>query len=81
MCCNNMWCYIDMSHCEWAVCGYEGFFGVVFIVVCRYSSVYNQITVHTRGCRKVVKSGWQVVRLLFFYVFSPKFQNLSYFQG
>ena len=25
MCCNNMWCYIDMSHCEWAVCGYEGF--------------------------------------------------------
>ena len=20
-----MWFYIDMSHCEWAVCGYEGF--------------------------------------------------------
>ena len=19
-----MWFYIDMSHCEWAVCGYEG---------------------------------------------------------
>ena len=37
-------------------------FGVVFIVVCRSSSVYNQIKVHTRGCRKVVKSGWQVVR-------------------
>ena len=50
MCCNNMWFYIDMSHCEWAVCGYEGFFGVVFIVVCRSSSVCNQIKVHTRGC-------------------------------
>jgi len=25
MYCNNMWFYIDMSHCEWAVCGYEGF--------------------------------------------------------
>jgi hypothetical protein len=25
MCCNNMWCYIDMSHCELAVCGYEGY--------------------------------------------------------
>ena len=49
-----MWCYIDMSHCEWTVCGYEGFFGVGFIVVCRYSSVCNQIKVHTRGCRKVV---------------------------
>ena len=45
MCCNNMWCYTDMSHCEWAVCGYEGFFGVVFIVLCRYSSVCNQIKV------------------------------------
>jgi len=22
MCCNNTWCYTDMSHCEWAVCGY-----------------------------------------------------------
>jgi len=62
MYCNNTWCYTDMSHCEWAVCGYEGFFGVGFIVVCRYSSVCNQIKVHTRGCRKVVKSGWQVVR-------------------
>jgi len=51
-----------MSHCEWAVCGYEGFFGVGFIVVCRYSSVCNQINVHTRGCRKAVKSGWDVVR-------------------
>ena len=38
------------------------FFGVGFIVVCRYSSVCNQIKVHTRGCGKVVKSGWQVVR-------------------
>jgi len=36
--------------------------GVGFIVVCRYSSVCNQIKVHTRGCGKVVKSGWQVVR-------------------
>ena len=57
MCCNNMWCYIDISHCEWAVCGMR-VFGVVFIVVCRSSSVYNQIKVHNRGCRKVVKSGW-----------------------
>jgi hypothetical protein len=24
MCCNNAWFYTDMSHCEWAVCGYEG---------------------------------------------------------
>ena len=47
MCCNNMWCYTDMSHCEWAVCGYEGFFVVGFIVVCRYSSVRKQIKVHT----------------------------------
>jgi hypothetical protein len=36
--------------------------GVGFIVVYRYSSVCNQIKVHTRGCGKVVKSGWQVVR-------------------
>ena len=49
MCCNNMLCYIDMSHYEWAVCGYEGFIGVGFIVVCRSSSVCNQIKVHTRG--------------------------------
>ena len=54
MCCNNMWFYIDMSHCEWAVCGYEDFFGVG---VGWYSSVCNQIKVHTRGCREVVKSG------------------------
>jgi hypothetical protein len=32
-----------------------------FIVVCRCGSVCNQIKVHTRGCGKVVKSGWQVV--------------------
>jgi hypothetical protein len=61
MCCNNAWCYIDMSHCEWAVCGCESFFGG-FIVVCMYSLVCNQIKVHYRGCRKVVKSGRQVVR-------------------
>ena len=29
------------------MCGYEGFFGVGFIVVCRYSSVCKQIKVHT----------------------------------
>ena len=57
MCFNNAWCYTDMSHCEWDVCGCEGFFGG-FIVVCSYSLVCNQIKVHTRGCRKVVKSGW-----------------------
>ena len=33
-------------------------FCVAFIVVCRCSSVCNQIKVHTRGCMKVVKSGW-----------------------
>ena len=32
------------------------------IVVCRCGSVCNQIKVHTRGCRKVIKTGWQVVR-------------------
>jgi len=32
MCCNNMWCYIDMSHCEWAVCGYEGFLVLVSLL-------------------------------------------------
>ena len=33
-----------------------------FIVVYRCGSVCNQIKVHTRGCRKGVKTGWQVVR-------------------
>jgi hypothetical protein len=33
-----------------------------FIVVCKCGSVCNQIKVHTRGCRKVVKTGWPVVR-------------------
>ena len=32
MCCNNMWFYIDMSHCEWAVCGYEGFLVLVSLL-------------------------------------------------
>ena len=32
MCCNNMWCYTDMSHCEWAVCGYEGFLVLVSLL-------------------------------------------------
>jgi len=35
--------------------------GVGFVVLCRCCSVCNQINVHTRGCGKVVKSGWQVV--------------------
>ena len=37
-------------------------FCVAFIVVCRSSSVCNQIKVHTRGCMKGVKSDWLVVR-------------------
>jgi len=32
------------------------------IVVCRHGSVCNQIKLHNRGCRKVVKTGWQVMR-------------------
>jgi hypothetical protein len=32
MCFNNMWCYIDMSHCEWAVCGYVGFMVLVSLL-------------------------------------------------
>ena len=32
MCCNNMWFYIDMSHFEWAVCGYEGFLVLVSLL-------------------------------------------------
>jgi hypothetical protein len=27
-----MWCYTDMSHCEWAVCGYEGFLVLVSLL-------------------------------------------------
>ena len=27
-----MWFYIDMSHCEWAVCGYEVFLVVVSLL-------------------------------------------------
>jgi len=38
------------------------FVGGCFIIVCRCGSVYNQIKVHIRGCRKVVKTGWKVVR-------------------
>ena len=58
MCCNNMWCYTDMSHCEWAVCGFEGFLVMVSLL---YVGIV-WFKVHTRGCRKVVKSGWHVVR-------------------
>jgi hypothetical protein len=39
MCCNNMWFYIYMSHCEWAVCGYEGFlvlFSLLYIGLVRF---------------------------------------------
>jgi len=32
MCCNKTWCYTDMSHCEWAVCGYEGFLVLVSLL-------------------------------------------------
>jgi len=32
-----------------------------FIVVCRCGSMCNNIKVHTRGCRKVVKTSWQVL--------------------
>ena len=38
------------------------FVGGGFVVVCRCGSVCNQIKVHARGCRKVVKTSWQVVR-------------------
>jgi len=31
--CNNAWCYTDMSHCEWDVCGYEGFLVVSLLYV------------------------------------------------
>jgi len=27
-----MWCYVDMSHCEWAVCGCEGFLVLVSLL-------------------------------------------------
>jgi len=27
-----MWCYMDKSHCEWAVCGYEGFLALVSLL-------------------------------------------------
>ena len=39
MCCNNMWFYIDMFHCEWAVCGYEGFsvlFSLLYVGLVRF---------------------------------------------
>ena len=38
MCCNNTWCYIDMSYCEWAVCGYEGFsvFSLLYVGLVRF---------------------------------------------
>ena len=34
-----MWCYIDMSHCEWAVFGYEGFlvlFSLLYVGLVRF---------------------------------------------
>ena len=39
MCCNNMWYYIDMPHCEWAVCGYEGYlvlFSLFYVGLVRF---------------------------------------------
>ena len=33
MCCNNMWFYIDMSHCEWAVCVDMRVFLVLFTLL------------------------------------------------
>ena len=38
MCCNNMWCYTDMSHCEWAVCDYVGCCGWWF-------QIHNETTI------------------------------------
>ena len=52
MCCNNMWFYIDMSHCERAVCGCEGFLVVSFLYV---GIVW--FVIRLKDCRKVVKSG------------------------
>jgi len=59
-----MWCYIDMPHCEWAVCGYEGFLVLVsllyvglvrFVIRLKYIPVatgtgmyFNLITNRTR---------------------------------
>jgi hypothetical protein len=74
MCCNNMWCHIDMSHCEWAACGYEGLFGVGFIVVCRYSSVCNQIKLHTSGCSEVARSTTHQMYIFAFHVRVNLFQ-------
>ena len=65
-------CYSLVLVCAVTICGVtqicltvsglcvdmRGFFGVGFIVVRRYSSFCNQIKVHIRGFRKVVKSGW-----------------------
>ena len=34
-----MWFYIDMFHCEWAVCGYEGFsvlFSLLYVGLVRF---------------------------------------------
>jgi hypothetical protein len=48
MCCNNEWCYSDMSICEWAVCVVMwGVVGGGHIDVWRCSSVCKQINVHT----------------------------------
>ena len=38
-----------------------GVMGGGIIVVCRCGLVCSLIKVHTHGCRKVVKTGWQVV--------------------
>ena len=51
MCCNNMWFYIDMSHCEWAVCGYEGFlvlFSLLYVGLVRFIIRLKYIPVAAR---------------------------------
>jgi hypothetical protein len=46
MCCNSAWCYTDMSHCEWAVCGYGGYCGWWFHC-CVYFNLITRLTTPT----------------------------------
>ena len=48
MCCNNMWFYIDKSHYEWAVCGYDGFlvlFSLLYVGLVRLVIRLKYVTV------------------------------------
>ena len=48
-----MWCYIDMSHCEWVVCGYEGFlvvFSLLYVGLFRFVIRINYIPVAAMWC-------------------------------